>query len=213
MTQLDLIAGEAFARSARSGTIPPGPLFINRFLHADPSSWNEKWHEVRANVTDAEAVQQSIRQLVAMLGDVASKGAPGPIVGAAEEAVRINMTAHAVQLGAELVDAIPTLRSHPEFQEHFPGWATEAAVDTSALAIREACSALDVACAGHPKFAERPDMVVVTLAAMMREEMGRLSTLQPDQIAAEAGGPASMDDGMTRQMGRMMRATDWAKQP
>jgi hypothetical protein len=207
--QLDVMAGKAFSVALRAQQLPQGPLFINRFFHGDGRDWYEEWEDVRDSMSNAAALDESLRKLITMLDELAAQGAPWPVIGAAEEAVTLNLTGVAVQLGMNLVGIVPSLRSFEAFQEEgFPGWSDDPAIDSAAFLIREECSALDAAMLLRgERFVRRPGDALRAAIGFMRARAFELTTEPPEKIVALLGPLGSMDDSMVRHLGKMEAAS------
>lgn len=209
---IDIMSGDLFWRAVTRGQVPPpGPAFINRFLHAVPNSWSEEWLEVRPTPLAMSDTRNSIDKLCTeVLDRIGLEGAPQPVIQAAEEAVTMNMTALAVALAGEVLAGLPGDVVTGLDHDGYPGWSQSANENLVAIQMRELASSTDAALhtAADNRFSTRPGDCVRVLVRVLERAADQI---QADLIAGEQS-----DEGyeavLARQAGNMGLALAVAKE-
>lgn len=212
---LDLITGDFFVKCllVYRQLPPPGPAFLNEFLHGDPTGWSEEWDEARGVGLTGEAIGISVGKLQQLLDGLAREGLPAPVIQAAEEAVKVNLTALCVHHAEVLLQDRPDLRDRlaEDGDESFPGWADDPSHDAVAFLLREEVSPFDAAMFIKGTFLERPGDCVRAVASGVEAAATTLTKMPVDELANLARMMPGTLYAMQHQARRMLAAFDTLK--
>jgi hypothetical protein len=207
------LSGAYFVACLRAGQIPPpGYAFLNRFLHAHPTEWQEQFAAERSAMENGAALRESITKLGDALDRVEHEGAPLPILQALEEAVTLNLTGLVTLVARDVLARQPELRTHSDLAGGVAfGWASDGETDQLAMLIREEASAVDAAISTNAEaWTARPGESFRCCVQVIDTIGERVASQGPKLI--EAMAPWHVDTSMERNARRMILAMDAIRQ-